>query len=347
MLYYGYMLRRFFIVSFFFVALFSVGDTDAQAALLYFDPQSTDLHRGDVTTVGLRLDTDTDECINTVDATIHYDESVRAVDISRGDSILNIWIENPIIDETAHTIRFAGGIPGGYCGRIPGDPSLTNVILKLVFRSPGFSIGGGDNQSARIWIDESAQVLLHDGYGTNAPLRLQESVINLLNTPGTAVSDTWKAEVNEDTELPSDFSITLTKDEVAFSGKYFVVFNSNDKQSGIDHYEVMEEPFSEFGTFKWGRADAPWKTVESPYVLDDQTLNSTIRVKVLDKAGNERIVVLVPDTALRSMSRDMMLTMLIIGGVVVIVTGLIFYGLWKRKQRLLNEVENEVHDIEN
>lgn len=334
------MFRQFLFGSIFFV-LFAVVDIDnAQAALLYFDPPTIDLHRGDVTTVGLRLDTDEGECINTVDATIHYDESIRAVDLSRGDSILNIWLEDPVIDETNHTIRFVGGIPGGYCGRIPGDPSLTNVILKLIFRSPGFSVGGGNNKSARIWVDESAQVLLHDGYGTNATLRLQDSVINLLGTAGTEVSDTWKTEVGEDTELPSDFSITLTKDDVAFSGEYFIVFNANDKQSGIDHYEVMEEPFSEFGTFKWGRADAPWKKVESPHVLDDQTLNSTIRVKALDKAGNERIVTLVPDTALRSMSRDMLITVLVIGGTAVVLTLLIFYGLWRRKQRLLGDAEH-------
>lgn len=337
-------MRRFLVTSFFLVALFNIGNVTANAALLYFDPSSADIFRGDSITLALRLDTDEGECINTIDATIHYDESIRAVDISRGDSILNIWVEDPVIDEVAHTVKFAGGIPGGYCGRIPGDPSLTNVILKLVFRSPGFNIGGGDGQPAHVWVDENVQILLHDGYGTNANTRLQDSYINLLSTPGTSVSDTWRSAVGSDTELPSDFSITLTKDDTAFSGQYFVVFNSADKQSGIDHYEVMEEPFSEFFTFAWGRADAPWVIAESPYVLEDQTLNSTIRIKAIDKAGNERIATLVPDSALRRMSQDALITTLVAVGVITLLGLLVTYGLWKRRKRLLdssNEIDNE------
>lgn len=310
----------------------------AEAALLYFDPPATDVFRGDSVTLSLRLDTDEDECVNTVDATIHYDESIRAVDVSRGDSILSIWVEDPVINEEAHTITFAGGIPGGYCGRIPGDPSLTNVVLKLVFRSPGLTVGGGNtSQAGRVWIDENVQVLLHDGYGTNTNTRLQDSVINLLSTPGTQVVDLWRGEVTQDGDLPSDFSITLTKDDTAFSGKYFVVFNASDKQSGIDHYELMEEPFSEFYSFRWGRADAPWVTVTSPYVLEDQTLNSTIRIKAIDKAGNERIATLVPDPALRKMSEDKLIAIVVIGGVIALIAVLIGYGLWKRKQRVIQE----------
>ena len=33
-----------------------------------------------------------------------------------------------------------------------------------------------------------------------------------------------------------------------------------------------------------------WEKVVSPYVLKDQSLNSVIRVKAVDRAGNERIV---------------------------------------------------------
>ncbi len=328
-------------IAFFAVLFFAVSATHAQAATLYFDPSSADIFRGDSITVGLRLDTDEGECINTVDATIHYDTALNAVDISRGNSILNLWVESPKIDEANHTIRFAGGLPGGYCGRIAGDPSLTNVVLEIVFQSPGFTIGGGgDNKSPRIWLDESSQVLLHDGTGNPAPLSLQEAHINLADTAGSQIQDTWKDDVRSDTELPSDFTVTLTKDDFAFNEEYFIVFNSNDKQSGIDHYEVMEEPFAEFAAFKWGRADAPWVETESPYVLKDQTLNSTIRVKAIDKAGNIRVVTLVPDTALRSMSLDMLITTIVVAGVILLVSVLVFYALWKRKQRLLGEETN-------
>ena len=332
------MMYRFLRVSPLFVVLlctFVFTPQQSQAALLYLDPAEAALYRGDTITVGLRIDTDEGECINTVDAVIKYDQSIRAVDVSRGDSILNIWVEDPVIDEVNRTITLAGGVPGGYCGRIAGDPSLTNVIAELVFRSPGFSIGGGDNPNANVWIDSASQVLLHDGFGTNAPLRTEGAVLTLHSTPGTAIEDTWTDRVAEDFTPPADFSITLAQDVAAFSGQYFITFNSQDKQSGIDHYEVMEEPIEELYSFSWGRADAPWVVAESPYVLKDQSLNSTIRVKAIDKAGNETIAVHVPEDALRSMSRDRLITIVVIGAGVAVLLGLIAFLLWRRRKSLI------------
>jgi hypothetical protein len=308
---------------------------EAYAALLYFDPGEATLYRGDSVTLGLRLDTDEGECINTVDTVISYGEGIRAIDVSRGESILNLWVEDPKIDEEARTVTFAGGITGGYCGRASGDPSLTNVIANIVFQSPGFIVGGSASEAVAIEITESSSVLLHDGFGNQANLRRQGAIITLESKPGSAQSDTWKAEVNSDLTPPADFAVTLSRDDAAFSGSYFISWNTQDKQSGIDHYEVMEEPLEDFYAFRWGRADAPWVTTESPYVLKDQTLNSTIRVKAIDKAGNETIIVLVPDTALRTLSKDRMLTLVISVVVFVIAGAIIVYALLERKRRLL------------
>ena len=312
----------------------------AAAALLYFDPGAASVHRGDTVTLSLRIDTDEGECINTADVVIEYDAGVRAVDVSRGNSILNLWLEDPAIDEENRTITFAGGVPGGYCGRIAGDPGLTNVIAELVFRSPGLAIGGAANQSAMVKISEASQVLLHDGFGTKAPLRVQDATITLLSTPGSSVTDTWLDEIGSDQIPPAPFSITLARDENAFSGKYFITFNTQDKQSGIDHYEVMEEPIEEFNLFKWGAADAPWKVAQSPYVLEDQSLNSTIRVRAIDKAGNETIATLLPDEAIRSYSLERMVTLTVAGVTILIVVGLIGYALWRRKQQLIENFEH-------
>lgn len=330
------------ILSLLLVTSFFVSE-NTQAAFLYFDPLSADIYRGDIISLDVRIDTDEGECINTVDAVIQYEAPIRAVDVSRGDSILNVWVEEPTINEENRTITFAGGIPGGYCGRIPGDPELTNVIATLVFRSPGFSVGGAKSPTARISIADESQVLLHDGFGTPAGLRVQDATITLLDTPGSTQTDEWRQAIQSDTELPSDFSITLTKDASAFSGRYFIVFNAVDKQSGIDHYEILEEPFSEFWSFGWGRADAPWKPATSPYVLEDQSLQSTIWVKAVDKAGNERVTKIVPDSALQTLTRNQVLVMLFVSITLFIVVGLAGYALWRRKRDkvTLEEHENE------
>ncbi len=314
----------------------------SNAALLYFDPSELQVSRGDTATIGLRIDTDEDECINAVDIVIKYDPSIRAVDVSRGNSILNIWVEDPVIDETNHTITFAGGLPGGYCGRIAGDPSLTNIIAELMFRSPGFSVGtGGNTASGKIWVDGISQVLLHDGRGTQSNLRLQDATIVLLPNAGATTEDSWKDLVAQDSARPSDFVISLAREENAFSGRYFISFNSQDKQSGIDHYEVIEEPLEDFYAFKWGGADAPWVETESPYVLKDQTLNSTIRVKAIDKAGNETIAVLVPEEALRTISRERLTSLFVSVGGALLVVLVLAYILIRRKKALIKKAPEE------
>jgi len=333
------------LIGSFSLVTFVVFTQQAHAALLYLDPAEADIYRGDTLTIALRIDTDEGECINTVDAIIEYGNSIRAVDVSRGDSILNIWLEDPVIDEKNHRITFAGGIPGGYCGRIPGDPRLTNVLAELVFRSPGFNVGGGDEPDSSISISDSSQVLLNDGFGTKANLRTMGAELSLSDKAGTSANDDWSERVADDKISPSEFSIILANDDDAFSGEYFIVFNSQDKQSGIDHYEVMEEPFEDFYLFRWGRLDAPWITAESPYVLKDQSLNSTIRVKAIDKAANETIAILVPEEALRTISRGRIVavTIIVLSGLIIAVG--IGYGLYRRRRRLIDEYEHK--DTEN
>jgi len=334
-------MRNVVVFTIFSLFIFLLSASYTQAATLYFDPAEAVIHRGDTITVSLRIDTDEGECINTVDAVIHYDANIRAVDVSRGDSILSLWVEDPTIDETNHTITFAGGLPGGYCGRIAGDPSLTNVIAEIVFRSPGLAVGVGDNPVARVWLSASSSVLLHDGLGTRSDLRLLDASFSLLATPGPASEDSWRGRVNEDTIPPADFSVIPFKDETAFSGRYFISFSTQDKQSGIDHYEVMEEPIEDLYAFRWGAVDAPWVIEESPYVLKDQSLNSTIRVKAIDKAGNETIAVWVPEEALRKISSERIVTWSVIGGIGILFLCLLGYALWRRKQRLIEQYEHE------
>jgi hypothetical protein len=96
------------------------------------DPNVAEMKRGDTIKVSVRLDTDQDECVNTIDAVITYSENIQPIDTSRGSSILSMWVEVPTINREQHTITFAGGIPNGYCGRIVGDPRLTNNIIEIM-----------------------------------------------------------------------------------------------------------------------------------------------------------------------------------------------------------------------
>jgi len=304
----------------------------ANAATLYMDPYETTINRGDSVSVSVRLDTDEGECVNTIDGVIHYSENIQAIDTSRGNSIMSIWIEEPVIDTKNRTITFAGGIPNGYCGRITGDPRLTNHILEIVFSSPSMMIGASQvSNLAEVTWDEQTQVLLNDGFGTQAPLQKFGSTLNLTNTVGSQVNE-WAERVANDEQPPEDFSITLESTPNAFGGAYFISFNTTDKQSGIDYYEVIEEPLEDSELFSWGGVDAPWKEVASPYLLTDQSLNSTIRVRAVDKAGNVYVATVVPDTAERGITtKTKQLIAIVIGGLVLF--GAIGFAIWYWRRR--------------
>lgn len=330
-----------------FVLAFSLVAAQLQAASLYMDPAFSSLERGDALTVSVRLDTNEaeDECVNAVDAVITYSDNIVPVDTSTGDSIFSMWVEQPKIDTEKRTITFAGGIPNGYCGRVQGDPRLTNTLAKLIFRSPGFVVGQNNpgTTTAKIEFAPESSAYLNDGLGTKADLALFGASVDLSQKPATAIDDAWREAVGDDEIPPEPFSIIVHKDDYAFSGKYFISFNTSDKQTGIDQYQVMEEPLTKFWSFEWGRADAPWVTTRSPYVLEDQSLNSTIRVKAIDKAGNEYIATLIPEEGMRTLGLSSIIVIagLALVGLLVIAITIVGVRSWykKRKARLAQDTD--------
>ncbi len=314
----------------------------SEAATLYMDPTETHAYRADTFSVEVRVDTDEDECINAADAVITYDPSIAAADVSLGDSIFTLWVERPTIDQEKHTITFAGGIPNGYCGRIPGDPRLTNVIAKIIFRVPGFSVGSGStNGIANISFDPQTHVYLNSGDGSMAPLRTFGTTVHVDQKAGSSISDEWRTEVSNDDAPPSPFSIELVQNDSVFSGRHYIVFSTTDKQSGLDHYEVFEEPLDEISLFRWGEPDAVWERAESPYVLNDQRLRSVIRVKAIDKAGNEQIAIYAPEEAARVIDPLTAVLALSIGVLVLVL--IVVFGLFMRRRFITRHTHEEDH----
>lgn len=307
------------------------------AASLYIDPARPTLHSGDSATLAVRLDVDemTEECVNAVSAVISYPANIEPVDVSIGESIFSMWVEQPTINRDDRTITFAGGIPNGYCGRVVGDPRLSNILMKLVVMVPGFSIGSKDTgNTAEISFTDQSLAYLNDGQGTAVSVVGYPAIIAIERKPGNQLQNAWQIEVEADKLPPEAFSIILQRDEKAFSGKYYIAFNTVDKQTGIDHYEVIEESISQFGAFQWGRADAPWIVTRSPYVLKDQSLNSIVRVKAVDKAGNEYIANLIPDENMRTMSYAQIITIVVgVASLLLVCMVLIGAFIFVRRRR--------------
>ena len=321
------------------------------AATLYMDPASTTINRGDAVTVAVRLlpDKEQGECINAVDAVINYSDNIQPIDVSIGKSIFNIWVERPIIDKENRRITFAGGIPNGYCGRVDGDPMLTNVLTEIIFRSPGMQVGQSESGDiASIEFAPETQALLNDGQGSLAQLATFNSTIKLEKNAGATIADDWRNFVKTDDVPPEQFSINLNKDTngINFNGKYYIDFITTDKQTGISHYEVMEEPISEFYSFDWGGVGVPWVEVNSPYVLKDQSLNSIVRVRALDKAGNEYVATLVPEESLRTISQNAIITYSVAGtALLIFIIIVIFVIILRRKRKRAEQQDTNISNI--
>ena len=249
-----------------------------QAAVLYLEPSEGEYYQNDTFIVNVRIDTEED-CINTVEANLSFSKDVLEVTgFSTSNSLISIWLKQPTADEDSGLIYLIGGIPGGFCGTLPGDPGESNLLAKMVFRVKEVE----REQKAEIRFSSDSQVLLNDGFGTKAKLTLRGAILNILSGFAETPKDEWEMELLKDTIPQEPFDVEIVQDPLIFDGKYFIVFQTQDKQTGIDYYEAKE-----------GKKD--WQRAESPYLLEDQSLSSTIKVKAVDRAGNERIAEYLPE----------------------------------------------------
>ncbi|MDO8522779.1 MAG: cohesin domain-containing protein [bacterium] len=278
-----YILKSQFLIL--VVCLLLLISVSADAAFLYLEPSDGEHYLGDTFIVGVRIDTQ-NECINTVEANLSFSKDVLdVIDFSGGNSILTLWLQKPIIDNNSGIISFAGGVPGGYCGRLSGDSGESNLLGKIIFKV---------KQGGQGWVKflNTSQVLLNDGLGTQAKVNTADAAFILRSAVATTSQDNWTKERAEDTIMPESFLMEISRDPSIFEGKYFISFSTQDKQTGIDRYEVLEtrDRRQETGD----KQQEIWKKTESPYLLEDQTLSSIIKVKAIDKAENERIAEYIP-----------------------------------------------------
>ena len=282
--------------------LFSVLPFGARAAILYFKPDSGKYYQDETFSVQLMIDTEED-CINTVKGEIDFSKDVlEAVNFATGNSILTIWLQTPKIDQNLGKISFIGGIPGGYCGPLPGEPGELDLLLKIFFKTKRDGM-------ANLKFSEESQVLLNDSLGTPAKLTIKGAVFTILPGIPEVPKEEWQEELEKDNIPPEPFEIEIHRTPEIFEGKYFITFFTSDKQTGLDYFEVKE-----------GKRN--WEKAESPYLLEDQDLKSIIKVKAVDKAGNERLAEYIPP---KKITWKDWLPWLIL----ILIVASIIYWLWK------------------
>jgi len=242
------------------------------AAEISFSSKIQEAAVGQQLQVDVTLNTDSEE-INAIEGKIIFPSDLLGLkEIRDANSVVNFWIEKPKI-ESSGQVAFSGIIPGGYQGP-------QGLLLTLIFVSKKEGQGTIELQEAK--------TLLNDGKGTEASL----SISSYQFTISPAVSAAPSIPPIIDKESPESFVPEIAQNPAMFNGKWFLVFATQDKGLGIDHYEVKETRQKFLDIF------SKWISGESPYVLQDQELRSYIFVKAVDKAGNERIAKINPQNPL-------------------------------------------------
>ena len=270
------------------------------AAETFFGTKTQEIKTNQSFEVGVFINTDNEE-INAIEGKIIFPQDLLEIKkINDGNSIINFWIEKPKSTSEGQ-ISFSGIVPGGY-------NNSQGLILAVTFLSK--KEGNGAIKFSGV------KVLRNDGKGTEAPLTISDFQFSISNpsagkpVPQTAIPKT------EDLNPPEEFTPQIAADPAIFNGKWFLVFATQDKGSGVDHYEVCE-----------GKRKCV--TAESPYLLQNQDLDEAIIVKAIDKSGNEKVATLPPQKS-RAWYKNYSLPVILI---IVAIAYLIWKILWKKRRK--------------
>ncbi|MDP3999194.1 MAG: hypothetical protein Q8P76_01200 [bacterium] len=235
----------------------------AHAAELYFSARAENIRIDDVFVVEARLSSP-DISINVADGSILFDkEKFEVRELSAGGSILSLWAQEPSFSNLAGTISFVGGTPEGFRG--------DGLILKAILRAK-------EAGEAKLSYADDFALFLADGKGTRIKPVFSPLSLTIYSRPSNIQpKDEWEEFIAGDTTPPEFTEAIVSQDPRVFDGKYFISFFAADRASGVAYYEVRE------GEREWTRA-------VSPYVLQDQTLESAMQIKAVDAAGNEAVI---------------------------------------------------------
>lgn len=258
----------------------------SSAETLYIEPDESE-HRPDNQFIK-EIRVETEECINAADVQLFYPvRNLTAVEFIDGNSVFSMWPKQPEIDEEEGKISFSGGSPGGYCPE-DGESILLGEVL---FKANHLHSEATDR--IRFWT--GSEVLLNDGQATSLDLSYKSSSVTI-NPDSEEEKDEWRDRIEKDEDGPSILDIQLQRIQLPSSlrEKLILFITAKDAGSGIDRFEILEQRrvgFLAAESADWNL----WDRSENPYyVLEDQSGRSIVRIRAVDKAGNETVKTVYP-----------------------------------------------------
>ncbi|OGY59005.1 MAG: hypothetical protein A3E61_02030 [Candidatus Colwellbacteria bacterium RIFCSPHIGHO2_12_FULL_43_12] len=291
-------IKRYLIATF---MIFALLPSATLAAEINIDTKNPELKTGEQFTTAIFLSTD--EGINALEGQIVFPPDLLELkEVQDGDSIINFWLEKPRIDSPGKII-FSGITPGGFQGN-------SGLLFSMTFQTK--QSGNGTITS------QNVKALKNDGVGTPIEITLPNFQFSISKEVAVVIP-----AQKEDYEPPEMFLPEVTHDKNIFDDKWFLVFATQDKDSGIDHYEVKESRQRLFSVFD------KWVSAESPHIISDQELRSYVFIKAIDKAGNARVFKVNPKSPLMWYENYENWTIIIVGAFAVLF---VTKKLWRKKR---------------
>jgi len=288
------------------------------AAEIFFGTHTKEIGLGQQFEVGVLLNTQGQE-VNAIGGKILFPaDALELKVIYDGGSIVNFWVQKPALRQQGE-IDFSGVTPGGI-------EDSNGFLFSLVFLTKAVE--------SVILSTEEELILLNDGKGSVVTIQRAPATLRIIKT---ATEEEFVLLI--DTEAPESFIPKIARDPNIFGGKWFVVFATQDKTSGIESYSVLETTRvqrQENTDEVVPRRGLSWFTAESPYLLEDQKLQSYVFVRALDKAGNERIAVLLPQNPKQWYENPMVFS--ILGLILLVLLSMLYLAI--RKKRIAKNILN-------
>lgn len=310
--------KKFFIVLFVLISGLSLS-SEAFAQSLSLKSVKSEYRVGDSFAVSLAINTD-GKPINTVSGTIIVPpEMLKIIDVRSGNSIISLWVERPHEDVGRGTIAFTGGVPGGFNGS----------------DGPIVSFGVRAARAGSVTLDvRDFRVLLNDGEGTEVNASIKPLTITIkeaapkpvpppskkgeevLPPPAPSPEPQEVYQPAPDTVPPEPFAPLISQHPSVADNKFFVSFFAVDKDSGISHYEIREEPV----VLSWftNVFSADWVRGESPFVLRNQLWINRVRVRAYDNSNN-----VIESVAVKPL--DLIVIWILVIILIVIIAALMIY----------------------
>ena len=242
---------------------------------------------------------------NAMGGTITFDPTLLSLSGIDDGPAIGMWVDAPALT-TPGAVAFSGITPGGF------GSGLTRVCtLRLQAKATG---------TAQFATQDLA-LFADDGKATPLPIRGTTVQVAVAGYPPSDLT-----APPADTQPPEPFTPQFGRDPSIEHGAWFVAFVATDKGNGIAEYQVLESD-TQLDPAKLNGSETGWRTAQSPYVLRDQSRQSWIYVRAVDRNGNARVEMLAPANVSEG-------NVAAVGGVMMIL-GLVLAALILLLRRLL------------